>query len=163
LSFHTLDEEFLPDEPGQSNAETDSSDDSTDDDDDGDEDVTEPAPPQPDPIPGFDSSASPEKRPRNALRNPLRQTFPATNFTREEIIAVFSSLKVRHKVADALLLEIFGILNRMLDSFSNQRPLPTTRYAVTRLEAHDMPTNYNNTYIKCVIVVTSLMRVNVFC
>jgi hypothetical protein len=100
--------------------------------DDGEEDLRPPSPFQVDEIPGFESSASPAKQRRVAITNPLREVFPLTTFTREEIMAVFTSLKVRHKVSDALLLEIFGSLNRMLDKFSVQRPLPTTRYAVTR-------------------------------
>jgi hypothetical protein len=82
---------------------------------------------------GFDTYDEPTRNHENTtLSRPLRLTYPLTNFKREEIIAAFSSLKIRYSVSDNILLEIFHILNRMRDPFTSQRPLPETRYAVTR-------------------------------
>jgi hypothetical protein len=83
--------------------------------------------------PGFEDDAEPIRNynvPSSSRE--LRLTYPLTNFNRDEIIAAFSSLKIRYSVSDKILLEIFQILNCMRDPFSSQRPLPETRYAVTR-------------------------------
>lgn len=93
----------------------------------------------------FDSATSPVKSTAVLPRHPLRQTLPLVNFTRDEIIATFASLKIRHNVSDNVLLEIFTILNRMVDKFCNQQPLPTTRYGVQRFVRDSKRAQYCNT------------------
>jgi hypothetical protein len=132
LSFH--DEDIEAPEPMERDSET-SDESSAEDEDDGEEYDTL-LPIEPDEDPGFDSAMSPTKIQRLSTYDPLRRNMPFTNFTREEVIAVFASLKIRHKVSDEVLLEIFRILNKMLDKFSNLTPLPTTRYAVSRLDSN---------------------------
>jgi hypothetical protein len=89
--------------------------------------------PEPSSDPRFDSYEDPTwNRDVEAVRSELRLRYPLTNFTRQEIIAAFASLKIRYSVSDNVLLEIYHILNCMRDKISMQKPLPETRYAVTR-------------------------------